>query len=109
MAEDNPYEDMTEKEAEHMKRLMKGVSALITVSGIFLLAREGSAVETHSGDQLDMMIGQLASQPEKAHEVVMTLLSIIGHLRMGNTLEEWFANTGADLVPLETLRRGRLV
>lgn len=105
MPEGNPYDGMTPEEAAHMKRLLGGVGALITVSGLFLLSPDGSEIEKHSGIEIDEMIDRLAAQPGKAHEVIMTLLSIISHVRVGNTLDSWFENTGVELPHLPGVPR----
>lgn len=67
----------------------------------FVRAPVGSAEERLLNDAMAHMMQGLRDHPDKATEMIESLLTIIQHLRWGGTVEDWFEGMGVSPTPGE--------
>lgn len=75
---------------EDYKRLLKATRALITVAELYLLAEVDTLMEVEAGAKLGLMMESIQTHPEKAANLLESLVTLVVHMKLGGTYEAWF-------------------
>lgn len=91
--------EVTADEESAFQSLLKGQRALITIATLYNVSPPDSQMENQAGDALDRMIKDLAERPEKATEMLLSLLTLIVSMRLhdgpaSEPFDEWFKPAG---------------
>lgn len=85
--------------ADAYRQLVKATRSLTYVWDLYIRAPSGSAQEAVLDAAMAQMMKGFRRQPEKAIEMIESLLTVIQHMRWGGTLEEWFKEMGVAPTP----------
>jgi hypothetical protein len=77
-------------EFESYRMLMKATRGFLRVARTYHLSPSGSTEERAAAQVLDRMREGMRDNPGKTIELATTLASIIIHMELGGTLDEWF-------------------
>ena len=80
-------------------KLVGATRGLTYVWDVYVRAEVGSVQEAVLGQAMSQMMNGFKSHPEKATEMIESLLALIQHMRWGGTLEDWFEGFNVSPTP----------
>ena len=85
--------------AEGYLKLVGATRSLTYVWDAYVRAPVGSAQEVVLSTAMTQMMDGFRSHPDKAQEMIESLLALIQHMRMGSSYESWFESLGVNPTP----------
>jgi hypothetical protein len=86
-------------------KLVTATRSLTYTWDLFVRAPVGSAQERVLGAAMNLMMNGFKGHPEKAVEMIESLLALVQHMRWGGTIEDWFEEMGVGTTPGENARK----
>lgn len=94
---DDLNENFGEEAGDAYVRLQKATASYISMFSHFIAAEEGAEEFDELHRQLIRTRETLLAHPERAIEMVESLLAIVVHVGAGGTVEEWFSQVGIEM------------
>ena len=85
--------------ADGYLKLAGATRSLTYVWDAYVRAPVGSAQEVVLSTAMTQMMAGFRNHPDKAQEMIESLLALIQHMRMGSSYESWFESLGVDPTP----------
>lgn len=100
---ENPLDSV--EETDQMQRDLAAAANLIDVHTMFMLAPEDSIMEEKAGRALAEMVESISQHhPDKAADLIQSLLHVIFEARAGVPPREMFRKAGVKLTPMKNLK-----